>query len=54
MVLQIQSSVISVTVKAGRNALLVSDTLLKLAHLSLHSESSQTLLVTSRDEEQMC
>ena len=37
MVLLYQSSEILVTPKAGRNALLGSDTLLKLMHLSLHS-----------------
>ena len=49
MVLLYQSSEIPVTLKAGRNALLGSDTLLKLSHLSLHSTSSQTLLEASRD-----
>jgi len=49
MVLLYQSSEISVTLKAGRNALLQSDTLLKLTHLSLHCTSSQTLLEASRD-----
>jgi hypothetical protein len=49
MVLLYQSSEISVTPKAGRTALLRSDTLLKLTHLSLHSTSSQTLLETPRD-----
>ena len=49
MVLRHQSSEISVTPKAGRNALLGSDTLFKLTHLSLHSASSQTLLVSSSD-----
>jgi hypothetical protein len=44
-----QSSDILVTLKAGRNALLRSDTLLKLTLLSLHSTSSQTLLEFSRD-----
>jgi len=43
MVLLYQLSEISVTLKAGRNALLGSDTLLKLTHLCLHSTSSQTL-----------
>jgi len=38
-----------VTLKAGRNALLGSDPLLKLTHLSLHSTSSQTLLEASSD-----
>jgi len=36
MVLLYQSSEIAVTLKAGRNSLLGSDTLLKLMHLSLH------------------
>jgi hypothetical protein len=36
--------VLPVTLKAGSNALLGSDTLLKLTHLILHSTSSQTLL----------
>jgi len=49
MVLLDQSSVIPVTLKAGRNALLGSETLLKLMHLSLHSTSSQTLLEASSD-----
>jgi hypothetical protein len=44
MVRLYQSSAISVTPKAGRSALLQSDALLKLTHLSLHSASSQTLL----------
>ena len=43
MVLLYQSSEIPVTLKSGRNALLGSDTVLKLTHLSLHSTSSQTL-----------
>jgi hypothetical protein len=34
---------------AGRNALLGSDTLLKLTHLSLHSISSQIFLEASSD-----
>jgi len=38
-----------VTLKAGRKALLGSDTLLKLTHLSLHSTSSQTPLEASSD-----
>jgi hypothetical protein len=50
MVLQYQSSEISVTPKAGRNALLQSVTLLKLTYLRLHSTSSQTLREASRDE----
>ena len=49
MVLLYQSSEIPGTLKAGRNALLGSDTLLKLMLLSLHSTSSQTLLESSRD-----
>jgi len=49
MVLLYQSSEIPVTLKAGRNALLQSDTLLKLAHRSLHSTSSQTLLEAPSD-----
>ena len=44
-----QSSEIPVTLKAGRKALLGSDTLLKSKLLSLHSPSSQTLLESSRD-----
>src|SRR5258705_6270142 len=43
------SPALPVTLKAGRNALLGSDTLLKLTHLSLHSTSSQTLLEASSD-----
>jgi len=49
MVLLYQSSEIPDTLKAGRNALLGSDTLLKLTHRSLHSTSSQTLLESSSD-----
>jgi len=49
MVLRYQSGELPVTLTAGRNALLGSDTLLKLMHLSLHSTSSQTLLEASRD-----
>jgi len=49
MVLLDQASEISVTPKAGRNALLCSITLMKLTHLSLHSTSSQTLLEAPRD-----
>jgi len=45
-----QSSEIPFTLKAGRNALPGSDTVLKLTHLSLHATSSQTLLVSSRDQ----
>jgi len=43
-----------VTLKAGRNALPLSDTLVKLTHLSLHSTSSQTLLESSSDENTFC
>jgi len=49
MVLLFQSSEIPLTPKAGPNALLGSDTLLTLTHLSFHSTSSQTLLETSSD-----
>jgi len=49
MVLLKQSSEIPDTLKASRNALLGSDTLLNLMHLSLHSTSSQTLLEASTD-----
>jgi len=49
-----QSSKIPVTLKAGRNALLGSETLLKLTLLSLHSTSSQTLLESSRDKNTFC
>jgi hypothetical protein len=49
LVLLYQSSEIPVPLKAGRNALLWFDTLLKLLHLSLHSTSSQTLLETFSD-----
>jgi hypothetical protein len=49
MALLYLSSEIPVTPKAGHNAHLGSNTLLKLIHLSLHSTSSQTLLVTSSD-----
>ena len=49
MVLLYLSSEIPVTPKAGHNALLRSDTPLKLTHLSLHSTSSQTLLETYSD-----
>jgi hypothetical protein len=41
------SPALPVSLKAGRNALLGSDTPLKLTHLSLHSTSSQTLLEAS-------
>ena len=49
IVLLYQSSEISVTLKAGRNAHLGSDTLLKLTLLSLHSTYCQTLLEAPRD-----
>jgi len=49
-----QSSQMSVPPKAGRNALLLSDTLLTLMHLSLQSTSSQTLLEASRDSNTFC
>jgi len=49
MVLLYKSSEIPVNPKAGRNALLGSDTLLKLMHLSLHSTFSQTILESSSD-----
>jgi len=50
MLLLYSSSEIPVTPKAGRNALLQSDTLLKLTYLSLHSTSSQTLLGAPSDK----
>jgi len=49
MVLLYLSSEIPVTPKASQNALLGSDTLLKLTHLSLHSTSSETLLEALSD-----
>jgi len=49
MVLLYHSSEIPVTLKAGRNALLESDTLLQLTLLSLHSTSSQILLEASSE-----
>jgi len=49
MVLLYRSSEITVTLKAGPNALLGSESLLKLTHLSLHSTSSETLLEASSD-----
>jgi hypothetical protein len=49
MVFLYHSSEISVTLKAGRNALVQSDTLRNSTHLSVHSTSSQTLLKASRD-----
>jgi hypothetical protein len=42
-------SALPVTLKASRNALEGSDTLLQLTNLSLHSTSSQTLLEASSD-----
>jgi hypothetical protein len=54
MVLLYQPSEIPITLKAGRNALLGSDTLLKLMHLSLHSTSSRILLEASRDKNTFC
>jgi hypothetical protein len=53
IVLLYQSSEISVTLKASRNALLPSDPLLKLTHLSLHTTSCQTLLETPRDSQRL-
>jgi hypothetical protein len=49
MVILYQSSEIPFTPKAGWNALLGSDTLLKLTLLSLHSTSSQTLMEAPSD-----
>jgi len=49
MILLIQALEIAVTLKAGRNALQVSATLLRLMHLTLHSTPSQTLLEASSD-----
>ena len=54
MVLPDQSSEIPVTLIAGRNTLLGSDTLLKLTLLSLHSTSSQTLLEAPSDYNTCC
>jgi len=54
IVLLYLSSDIPVTLKACRNTLLGSDTLLKLTLLSLHSTSSQTLLESSRDWHTFC
>jgi len=48
------SPVFTVTVKATRNALLGSDTLLKLMHLSLPSTSSQIILYASSDLNTLC
>jgi hypothetical protein len=44
-----KSPEILLTLKAGRNALPVADTLLKLTLLSFQSTSSQTLLEASGD-----
>ena len=49
-----QSSEIPVTPKTGWNALLGSDTLLNLTHLSFHSTSSQTLLEAPSDLNTFC
>jgi hypothetical protein len=54
MVLLYRPSGIPVTLKAVRNALLWSHTLLKLTHLSLHSTFSQTLLEASSDCNTFC
>jgi len=54
MELLYQSSEIPGSLKAGRNALLGSDTLLKLTHLSLHSTCTQTLLEYSSDYNTFC
>jgi hypothetical protein len=43
-----------VSVKASRNALHRSDSLLKLIHLSLHSTSSQTLIKASSNWNTFC
>jgi len=48
------SSALPVTLKAGRNALLGSETLLKSTHLSLHFTFSQTLLEASSDYNRFC
>jgi len=48
------SAAFAVTLKARRNALLGSDTLLKLMHLNLHSTSSQTLLEASSAYNTFC
>jgi len=48
------SSALRVPLKASRNVLLESDTLLKLTHLTLHSTSSQTLLEASSDLNTFC
>jgi hypothetical protein len=49
VVLLYQLSRLPATLKAARNALLRSDTFLKLMHLSSHSSSSQTYLEASSD-----
>jgi len=54
MVLLYQSSVISIILKAGQNALLGCDTLLKLTHLCLHCTSSQTLLAVPSNQNTFC
>jgi len=54
MVLLYQSSEITITPNARRNALLGADTLLKSTHLSLHSTSSQTLLEALSDKNTFC
>jgi len=47
-------ALLPVHLKAGKNALRGSDTLLKSTHLSLHSTSSQTLLAVSSDQNTLC
>ena len=54
LILMYKASEIPVTPKAGRNALLWSDTLLKLTLLSLHFTSSQTFLEASRVWNTLC
>jgi len=54
MVLLYSSSEIPVTPKAGRNALLWSESLLKLTLWTLHSTSSQILLEASSDWNAFC
>jgi len=49
-----QSWEMPVTPKAGRNALIGSDFLLKLTHLSLHSTSSQTPLESCIEDNAFC
>jgi len=53
-ILLYQSSEIPVTLKARRNTLIGSDTLLKLKHLSLHATSSQTLLQAPTGYNKFC